>query len=75
MTTGVSSNGGQTLTYTHNLGAKCIVQVYERGGDPIKPTNVVYPDIQYVSDNAIALNFASAQSTTGFEVCIEPVGV
>lgn len=75
MTTASSGGGTTSLTYTHNLGATCIVQVYERGGDPVKPLSVVYPDIEYVSDNAIKLNFAASQSATAFEVCIEPLDV
>ena len=52
MTTASSGNNTTALTYTHNLGAKCIVQVYAMTGETGNkvPTNVVYADIQYVDD-------------------------
>ena len=77
MTTASSGNNSTTLTYTHNLGAKCIVQVYAMTGETGSkvPTNVVYADIQYVDDNNIKLNFASAKADDDFGVAIEPVVV
>ena len=77
MTTATSGNNTTSLTYKHDLGAKCIVQVYAMTGETGSkvPTNVVYADIQYVDDNNIKLNFASAKGDDDFGVAIEPVVV